>query len=462
MKLHRGLAVIATAFGAGSLVLLACGDGENVRFEGEDAAVDASSEARLPSSSESGADGPVDVPDARRDVDAAAEPVVCAGSPCATQIAGGDGFFCVVLSDGGVSCWGKDVMGSLGRAGLDGGVDAVFAPARVDGLSNVTQVSARQNVCARTKSGAVTCWGRNDYGQLGLTDPDGDAHPVPSEVTLGEAAVRVDVNDQYVCAVLASGQLACWGLNNLGLLVRDGGSTPYIASPDLAGTTAKAVRSSTGSLLSEDGRVWTWGVLLGRETSIPVGDPLFAPMPIPGLERVSDIASEAATTMTAARAGGHACVVTNGDVYCWGAANPYGALCTGIGNAEPTPAYVSLPMPARVYAQQVALTSQNTCVRATDGKVWCCGVDDLGQLGTGAITDGGVSHVYQGKPFAPTFQQASAETGHVVQVAVGGGAVCALLQGGEVECWGSNESGQLGLGTRDGNPHPTPVRVVLQ
>ncbi|MFW5740407.1 MAG: hypothetical protein ACOC1F_08570, partial [Myxococcota bacterium] len=37
--------------------------------------------------------------------------------------------------------------------------------------------------------------------------------------------------------------------------------------------------------------------------------------------------------------------------------------------------------------------------------------------------------------------------------------VCALLQDGRVACWGSNERGQLGMGERDRDRHPEPVRV---
>ncbi len=459
VRFPGGLLLLGAAIAANAAVLFGC-DGDDDHALGPD---DAGTDSAPDADPEDARDAASEPTDARTSTDGAAEPVVCTTTPCATQIAGAEGFFCALLSDGTVSCWGTDVSGSLG-SGVDASSGAPSAPTRIEGLAGVTQISARQSACALQNDGVVKCWGRNDYGQLGLTDTeapsDGEPHPVPSVVALAEKAVRVDVNDLYTCAVLASGKLACWGLNNAGLLAR-GGPTPYIGSPALASIDDRVVRTTTGSSLSESGAVRTWGLLLGRESSVPVDHPSFVALPIPSLTGVTEIAAEAVTTARAGRAEGHACVIANGEVYCWGNTNKYGELCTGLGNVEETPARVSLPLPPGVFPQQLALTSKNTCVRATDGTVLCCGVDDLGQLGGGAVTDGGVAFVYQGKPFSPTFRPARSLEGHAVQVAINDGAACALLASGEVKCWGSNRSGQLGTGARDDAPHPTPVRVVF-
>ena len=79
--------------------------------------------------------------------------------------------------------------------------------------------------------------------------------------------------------------------------------------------------------------------------------------------------------------------------------------------------------------------------------------DTKGQLGTGKTTPEA--------PYSPNFVQAKAFTGYAVRVATSNEAVCALVQGGTVECWGSNEKNQLGQTKADDAPHPTPVKVLF-
>lgn len=52
-----------------------------------------------------------------------------------------------------------------------------------------------------------------------------------------------------------------------------------------------------------------------------------------------------------------------------------------------------------------------------------------------------------------------AESLRFVTVTAGADHACALTEGGEAYCWGSNESGQLGRGSADSILHSVPVRV---
>jgi len=46
-----------------------------------------------------------------------------------------------------------------------------------------------------------------------------------------------------------------------------------------------------------------------------------------------------------------------------------------------------------------------------------------------------------------------------VSVSAGADHVCAVTDGGDAYCWGSNSVGQLGNGAADSVPHATPIRV---
>ncbi|MBX3220022.1 MAG: hypothetical protein KF795_05840 [Labilithrix sp.] len=480
----RSALVLSTVLGsAASLLAIGCGE------DAPDAAApDASPDA--PSTADDAAspsDAGVD-PDARGAFDPADVPVVCDGSPCATELVAGGDHFCARMSDGTVRCWGDDTFGALGAGepgdpddpgdskGADGGTTARV----VADLGGVTQLSAAGGTtCARVDDGGVRCWGDNRYGELGLEiDPplaDWDPHPTPAPVALEEAATRVDVGHGTVCAVLASGKVWCWGRDDRLQLARDrGGPDPVF--PDPFGGPGPAslealtlTRATAGSFttfgLSAAGEVWSWGALAGEDGvlsgRIASLSPARTPKRVAGLSKLTSFAASASVEVPyemppwdpsapppppppPPRA--HACAIAGGEVYCWGRSYA-GALCTGRPDREPLPALA--PVSAKTWPQQVAVGDEITCARMTDGSVFCCGSDARGRLGTGSVAI-----------LSPWLAKASAFTGYAVQVATSNRAVCALVRDGSVQCWGSNEKGELGREPDESN-HPSPVTIVF-
>jgi alpha-tubulin suppressor-like RCC1 family protein len=407
--------------------------------------------------------------DSRAPFDPADEAVTCAGDPCAVELVAGDVFFCARMSDATVRCWGNDDVGSLGRANWDpkhpedAGSDGGWVVSTVKGLSGVKQLSAAgATACARLEEGGVVCWGSNEFGQLGLSsDPgaaDQDRHPEAVPVVLARDVdpVRVDVGHRGACIVGADGKVTCWGSNEQEQLARPSAPPDAVLGPAEADIGTLAVTRAlpadhTTLTVTPTGEVWTWGALVlpfgtvgGRVASI-------SPDEVPGrvlsLANVTSLAVSAwiedFTTPGPPRA--HACAIADGEVYCWGTTYR-SALCTGVPDSSRTP--VRAPLYTSAWPQQVSVADEITCVRMTDGTVSCCGEDGRGRLGTGSV-----------RSVSNGFVPATALKGRAVHVAAGNVAVCALMQGGTVECWGGNRRGELGQPDTDDLDHPSPLLV---
>ena len=413
--------------------------------------------------------GPI-VDAAREDVDGALpkERVECKVTPCVIALAArGGAHVCALFADETVACWGADDKGQLGRGTPDAGdgPDHGARPQKVLGVSRATQISAvgtgtSGTSCARIEDGAVMCWGANAHGQLlpvdGAALVDDAAHPTPARVEGLTSAARIDVTGGFACATKpssserADGELECWGWNSVLQLGR--GHLPKqhggIAKVSLGFRT---VIGASGNLrnafaLTSDGELLSWGGstwdktgskpirdTLGRESSLT---PDGTPTPIPGLEHVTSVSASE----------NHACAVADGEVYCWGK-NPTRALGNGSRQDVPTPYRVNTGTGQRL--RDVAVSQQTSCARTVDGLVYCWGENADGQLGDGEA--------------APTLYPVYVEElgGAAFQVVAMDRATCALLRDGSVKCWGSNASGQLGMGTRDDLPHPKPQKVVF-
>lgn len=469
----RSVLGLAAALGvAASIFSVACSDDPVAPPEPPEAdsgidAPDMTPDVEAPPPKDAGAD-----PDARGAYDPTEAQVVCDGSPCATQIVAGKNHFCARLNDGTVRCWGSDEYGVLGfRPGRppDAGADAGDAGSRtyvIPQLADVTQISAAGTTnCARLDDGTVKCWGNNTMAQLGLRADravvDYNPHPTPAAVALDSEATRVDVGQGYACATLASGKLWCWGKDEYVQLLRPGGETnaDYLRyrEPGLADVGSIVVRQlgmsdHTVLALSASGEVWTWGAMGGDQGTIAGRIGSITPNPIPKrLETLGGVTSLAASPWMWEYSSGHrahACALTKGEIYCWGR-SPGGALGTGVPGEKREPAHAPFADTVKTWPQQLAAGDEITCARMTDGSVYCCGSDVRGRLGTGKLVQ-----------VSPFFIKASAFTRRAVQVATSDSAVCALVDDGSVECWGSNEKGELGLAA-DEDDHPSPVKIAF-
>lgn len=137
-----------------------------------------------------------------------------------------------------------------------------------------------------------------------------------------------------------------------------------------------------------------------------------------------------------------------GKAYCWGV-NPVGQL----GNNSTTNSSVPVAVSTSGVLGGKTLTAISSgaahgCALADNGKVYCWGFNNYGQLGNGTTTNSSV-------PVAvDTTGVLAGKT--ITDVSAGGYHVC-VLAGGAVYCWGYNVAGQLGNGTTTNSSVPVAV-----
>lgn len=458
--LTLGALAIATAS-----LLLHCASQDESPGAGEDGG--SSDEAMAPDADASArADGDAGVSDAATEdeYEIPDGAVVCDGSPCVVALTGGlgntsAGSFCALLADKTVHCWGSNLQKKLGYD-VDGGpLPMSSSPHRLPSLSNITSVSVGgDNGCARAEGGNVHCWGAPALLNAAI-DPDGGAPlaapALPTRVDRVPPAKDVTVGAHTACVFTTTGALSCWGRSDSGQLARRttdafgppteiplGPRTAVLATP---GQPWMFASTASGEVLSWGGSSCTIGTscnfLLGRDTS---EDPDPFPRLVPSLSKVRAIASTSR----------FACAIAGRYVECWGD-NARGQLGRGTATTLselPAPTILSSAtdaddadagVPSRVDVPlQVVGDELQTCAVMGSGRVYCWGALGSDQTKWGRPT------------------RIDGLSGPAVALRVAGPTSCALLRSGVVECWGRNLLGTLGRGIDDLNfsdPQPGPV-----
>jgi alpha-tubulin suppressor-like RCC1 family protein len=142
-------------------------------------------------------------------------PVKASVDPAAKVVAS-DGYTCVVLLAGGVSCWGRSHGNYLDPLrNPDGLVNNTSLPRLVPGLETATDVSATGDfACAILPGGNVSCWGENDHGQLANGKTKGRSTPTPVHGI--PESVQVVATANHACSLGVDGTVYCWGRGDHG------------------------------------------------------------------------------------------------------------------------------------------------------------------------------------------------------------------------------------------------------
>ena len=260
-------------------------------------------------------------------------------------------------------------------------------------------------------NGALKCWGDNEYGALGLGDlisrgkessQTGDGLRAINLGT-GRTAKAVAAGGYYhACAIVDDGRVKCWGNNEYGQL----------------GVADKEAR--------------------GDEPN-EMGDAL----------PFVDLGNGRTATAVVTTAYNTCALLDNGSVKCWGQSGGNGlGESGGYRGDEPNEMGDALPavkLGTNVTAKAIVGGYSFVCALLNSGAVKCWGDNHLGQLGQGDTVERGRDANFMGDNLPPVLL-GSGRTARAI--AAGAWHACALLDNGEVKCWGHNESGELGLGDK--------------
>src|SRR5690606_16154899 len=136
-----------------------------------------------------------------------------------TKLALGANHSCVVRDNGQGRCWGRNDYGQLGIENINNiGDGNEMPPAAVADIYPFTAIAAgERNTCGIDDVGGVRCWGYGAYGMIGAGNNNsigGSANSMPPPLIDfgGGVATQISVG-LHACALLQSGQVRCWGYN---------------------------------------------------------------------------------------------------------------------------------------------------------------------------------------------------------------------------------------------------------
>jgi alpha-tubulin suppressor-like RCC1 family protein len=264
--------------------------------------------------------------------------------------------------------------------------------------------------------------------------------------------VELAAGGHQTCGVTKEGRVACWGRGADGRLGND--STALSTRPVWAIRLDDARAIAVGfnhacAVNGPDRALWCWGSNeAGRLGRLELDAFIPAPVQVRGLSNQSLLTG---VRQVAAGLWNTCAVLDDGTLACFGSAQNQGLIANN--NAAGT--YTATRAVRSVYdpdeedyllydvqnVRQVALGQAHGCALLTDGTVECWGSNQYGQLGDNRAT-----------PLALTLQPVPG-LANVSSLSAGSFHTCAIAEGA-VHCWGDGRLGQLGRapGTDEARP----------
>jgi alpha-tubulin suppressor-like RCC1 family protein/predicted RNA-binding protein with TRAM domain len=284
--------------------------------------------------------------------------------------------------------------------------------AGVPGLSEqIVSMSLGRHSCAVISSGQVACWGNNASGQIGVPP----STPVYQQTIVPgiSNATNVEVGVDHTCALLSNQSVKCWGAGSFGQLGNGSNSSwsGPVGVPGLTGVISLSTGNGFTCAVKTDGNIWCWGKndywQVNNANSINSN----VPVAVQGL--TGAIVVESGDFFACA-------IIVNGQVSCWGRTTD-GRLGNNTGGV------------VKFAGSGTALSGATSLSLNPDNSKAC--VVSIGSLRC------------WGAGFGNTAVYVTNLINKATTVSVGTQHVCATSNGG-VACWGDNNPGALGSGNR--------------
>ena len=124
-----------------------------------------------------------------------------------------------------------------------------------------------------------------------------------------------------------------------------------------------------------------------------------------------------------------------------------GTVAVGAASPAPSAADGNEAPGAPLAQRSLAVSEAVTCLRFPDGRTKCLGSNEFGAVGQGANGLGGQADAPENQTGADLLPIVFPGGHTPVSISSGFHDVCAVLDDGEVSCWGNNGAGQLGIGS---------------
>jgi alpha-tubulin suppressor-like RCC1 family protein len=301
--------------------------------------------------------------------------------------------------------------------------------------------------CVGFEDGGLRCWGTGGYIGSGSVETIGDDETpdVLPPVAIGDRVRQISSSWYHTCALLESGNVRCFGHSGRGRLGY--GNAEHIGDNEMP---ASAGDVNVGGQVRQvtAGPSHTCALLAdakvrcwGENDDFQLGYADNATIGDDESPASVGFVDVGAPVLQVSAGYLHTCVLLeDGGVRCWGKSLG-GAL--GYGNLETigddeTPADAG-DINIGGKVVQIAAGMLHTCALLETGNVRCWGAGHEGRLGYG-------NHENIGDDETPADAGDLDIGGQIIQISAGEYATCALLAGGGVRCWGLAENGELGYG----------------